>query len=185
MNLTDCRHNGVDQQQERAPRRYYGANATRKMNDPPPFLADAPRQITDETSPLDTLSQLHSELAGKLSANQRETKRLRLAIFQVEAVMKMLSPEVNIRLIAPKRRRESAIRGSSAGHPEAAEQPTGRYLGGATEAQGRGGDRGRLSAALAIERDPQLRRPNQSKCVLRIGIRTYERDRRCQNRPSP
>jgi hypothetical protein len=51
-----------------------------------------------------TLSQLHSELAGKLSANQRETKWLRLAIFQVEAVMKMLSPEFNIRLIAPKRR---------------------------------------------------------------------------------
>jgi hypothetical protein len=51
-----------------------------------------------------TLSQLHSELAGRLSANQRETKRLRLAIFQVEAVMKMLSPEVNLRLIAPKRR---------------------------------------------------------------------------------
>ena len=46
-----------------------------------------------------TLSQLHSELAGKLSANLRETKRLRLAIFQVEAVMKLLSPEVNIRLI--------------------------------------------------------------------------------------
>jgi hypothetical protein len=51
-----------------------------------------------------TLSQLHSELAGKLSANLRETKRLRLAIFQVEAVMKLLSPEVNLRLIAPKRR---------------------------------------------------------------------------------
>jgi hypothetical protein len=51
-----------------------------------------------------TLSQLHSELAGKLIANLRETKRLRLAIFQVEAVMKLLSPEVNIRLIAPKRR---------------------------------------------------------------------------------
>jgi DNA-binding transcriptional ArsR family regulator len=46
-----------------------------------------------------TLSQLHSELAGKLSANQRETKR-----FQVEAVMKLLSPDVNLRLIAPKRR---------------------------------------------------------------------------------
>jgi hypothetical protein len=28
----------------------------------------------------------------------------KLAIFQVEAVMKMLSPEVNLRLIAPKRR---------------------------------------------------------------------------------
>ena len=53
---------------------------------------------------LKTLTQLHAELAGKLSANQRETKRLRLAIFQVEAVMKMLSPEFNIRLIAPKRR---------------------------------------------------------------------------------
>jgi hypothetical protein len=51
-----------------------------------------------------TLSQLHSELAGKLSANQRETKRLRLSIFQVEAVMKLLSPEINLRLIAPKRR---------------------------------------------------------------------------------
>src|SRR5258708_21601331 len=51
-----------------------------------------------------TLSQLHSELAGKLSDNLRETKRLRLAIFQVEAVMKMLSPDVNPRLIAPKRR---------------------------------------------------------------------------------
>jgi hypothetical protein len=45
---------------------------------------------------------LRSESAGKLSANQRETKRLRLSIFQVEAVMKLLSPE--LRLIAPKRR---------------------------------------------------------------------------------
>jgi hypothetical protein len=51
-----------------------------------------------------TFSQLHSELAGKLSAKQRETKRLRLAIFQVEAVMKLLSPEMNLRPIAPKRR---------------------------------------------------------------------------------
>jgi hypothetical protein len=61
-----------------------------------------------------TLSQLHSELAGKLSANLRETKRLRLAIFQVEAVMKMLSPDFNIRLIAPNGG-TSVIRGSSAG----------------------------------------------------------------------
>ena len=52
---------------------------------------------------LHTLAQLHSELAGKLSANQPEAKRLRLSI-QVEAVMKMLSPEVNLRLIALKRR---------------------------------------------------------------------------------
>ena len=53
---------------------------------------------------LKTLTQLHAELAGKLATNRRETKRLRLAIFQVEAVMKMLSPDVNLRLIAPKRR---------------------------------------------------------------------------------
>jgi hypothetical protein len=51
-----------------------------------------------------TLTQLHAELAGKLSTNQRETKRLRLAIFQVEAVMKMPSSDVNLGLIAPKRR---------------------------------------------------------------------------------
>jgi hypothetical protein len=53
---------------------------------------------------LKALAQLHAELAGKLSANQRETKRLRLAIFQAEAAMTMLSAEVNLRLIAPKRR---------------------------------------------------------------------------------
>jgi len=51
-----------------------------------------------------TLGQLHSELAGKLLANQREAKRLRTSMLQVEAVMKMLDPAVNIRLIAPKRR---------------------------------------------------------------------------------
>jgi hypothetical protein len=64
---------------------------------------------------LKTLTQLHAELTGKLATNQRETKRLRLAIFQVEAVMKMLSPDVNLRLIAPKRR-NTGIHGSSAGH---------------------------------------------------------------------
>jgi hypothetical protein len=51
-----------------------------------------------------TLGQLHSELAGKLLANQPEAKRLRTSMLQVEAVMKMLDPAVNIRLIAPKRR---------------------------------------------------------------------------------
>jgi hypothetical protein len=51
-----------------------------------------------------TLGLLHAELAGKLLANKREAIRLRTAMMQVEAVMKMLSPAVNIRLIAPKRR---------------------------------------------------------------------------------
>jgi hypothetical protein len=51
-----------------------------------------------------TLGLLHAELAGKLLANKREATRLRTAMMQVEAVMKMLNPAVNIRLIAPKRR---------------------------------------------------------------------------------
>jgi hypothetical protein len=50
------------------------------------------------------LGQLHSESAGKLLANKREALRLRTSMLQVEAVMKMLSPTVNLRLIAPKRR---------------------------------------------------------------------------------
>jgi hypothetical protein len=33
-------------------------------------------------------------LAGKLSADERETKRLPPAIFQLEAVMKMLSASI-------------------------------------------------------------------------------------------
>ena len=66
---------------------------------------------------LKTLTQIHAELAGKLSANLRETRRLRPVIFQVEADMKMLSPEFNIRLIAPKPL-NAATRGSSAGRSQ-------------------------------------------------------------------
>src|SRR6202035_522850 len=51
-----------------------------------------------------TLGLLHAELAGNLLANKREAIRLRTAMMQVEAVMKILNPAVNIRLIAPKRR---------------------------------------------------------------------------------
>lgn len=51
-----------------------------------------------------TLKQLHGEIAGKLLANAREAKRLRTAMLQVEAVMKMLDPAVNLRGIAMKRR---------------------------------------------------------------------------------
>ena len=42
------------------------------------------------------LGQLHVEQAGKLRANQREAKRLRTSILQVEAVMKILCPAVNL-----------------------------------------------------------------------------------------
>ena len=46
----------------------------------------------------------HLRMAGKVPLRRNMRKRLRLAIFQVEAVMKMLSSDVNLRLIAPKRR---------------------------------------------------------------------------------
>jgi hypothetical protein len=54
-----------------------------------------------------TLGLLHAELAGKLLANKREAIRLRTAMMQVEAVVKMLEPGFNIASIAAKRRNKS------------------------------------------------------------------------------
>jgi hypothetical protein len=51
-----------------------------------------------------TLTQLHAELAGKIETNRKSGDKLRSQMVQVEAVMKMLDPEVNLRIIAPKRR---------------------------------------------------------------------------------
>jgi hypothetical protein len=53
---------------------------------------------------LHTLTQLHAELAGKIEGNRKQGDKLRLQMMQVEAVMKMLNPEVNLRAIAVKRR---------------------------------------------------------------------------------
>jgi hypothetical protein len=47
-----------------------------------------------------TLGLLHAELAGKLLANKREAIRLRTAMLQVEAVVKMLQPGFNVASIA-------------------------------------------------------------------------------------
>jgi len=47
-----------------------------------------------------TLGLLHAELAGKLLANKREAIRLRTAMMQVEAVVKMLQPRFNVANIA-------------------------------------------------------------------------------------
>jgi hypothetical protein len=54
-----------------------------------------------------TLGLLHAELAGKLLANKREAIRLRTAMLQVEAVVKMLQPGFNVASIAAKRRNKS------------------------------------------------------------------------------
>jgi hypothetical protein len=51
-----------------------------------------------------TLGLLHAELAGKLLENKRAAVKIRTSMLQVEAVLKMLRPDFNIALIAPKRR---------------------------------------------------------------------------------
>ncbi len=53
---------------------------------------------------LHTLKQLHAELAGKIETNRKSGDKLRAQMVQVEAVMKMLDPEVNLRAISVKRR---------------------------------------------------------------------------------
>jgi hypothetical protein len=50
---------------------------------------------------------LHAELAGNILANKREAIRLRTAVMQVEAVVKMLQPGFNVASIAAKRRNKS------------------------------------------------------------------------------
>ena len=54
-----------------------------------------------------TLGLLHAELAGKLLTNKRDAIRLRTAMMQVEAVVKMLEPGFNVASIAAKRRNKS------------------------------------------------------------------------------
>jgi hypothetical protein len=51
---------------------------------------------------------LHAELAGKLLANKREAIRLRTAMMQVEAVVKMVQPGFNIASIAAAKRRNKS-----------------------------------------------------------------------------
>jgi hypothetical protein len=53
---------------------------------------------------LHTLMQLHAELAGRIKANATMGEKLRAQMIQVEAVIKMLKPDFNVRIIAPKRR---------------------------------------------------------------------------------
>jgi hypothetical protein len=53
------------------------------------------------------LGLLHAGLAGKLLANKREAIRLRTAMMQVEAVVKMRQPGFNVASIAAKRRNKS------------------------------------------------------------------------------
>lgn len=52
------------------------------------------------------MTQLHAELAGKIEGNRKSDDKLRMQMMQVEAVMKMLNPDVNLRAISVKRRNQ-------------------------------------------------------------------------------
>lgn len=52
-----------------------------------------------------TLAKLHSELAGKLIDSKSESRRLTVAMMQVEAVMKMLEPGFVVAGIAVRRKK--------------------------------------------------------------------------------
>ncbi len=64
-----------------------------------------PRAEIASKQAMHTLSQLHAELAGKLIDNAKAAARLRLAMRQVEAVMKLLQPGYDVRPIAIRRRK--------------------------------------------------------------------------------
>jgi hypothetical protein len=52
-----------------------------------------------------TLDQLHQELAGKIIDNRSEARRLAQSMRHVEAVLKLLDPEYNLRRISIRRRK--------------------------------------------------------------------------------
>jgi hypothetical protein len=58
-----------------------------------------PRAEILSTQAIHTLNQLHAELAGKLIDNKSEARRLTAAMKQVEAVMKLLQPGYDVRLV--------------------------------------------------------------------------------------
>lgn len=53
---------------------------------------------------VDALKRLHAELGGKIKDNERDAERLALAMEHVEAVIKMLRPDFNLRAISARRR---------------------------------------------------------------------------------
>jgi hypothetical protein len=69
------------------------------------YLSAMPRAEILTTQAMHTLSQLHSDLAGKIIDNKIEANRLRRSMVQIEAVMKMLDPTFDVRPIAVRRRK--------------------------------------------------------------------------------
>jgi hypothetical protein len=68
-----------------------------------------PRAETASRQGVHALGLLHAELAGKLLANKREAIRLRTAMTQVEAVVKMPQPGFHVASIAAKRATRASL----------------------------------------------------------------------------
>jgi hypothetical protein len=66
-----------------------------------------PRAEIASKQALHTLSQLHAELAGKFAENRNAGVKIKAAMIQVEAVLKMLQPDFSVCGIAAKRRNKS------------------------------------------------------------------------------
>jgi hypothetical protein len=74
------------------------------MQVPAPEM-DMPHAKILTTQATHTLEQLHAELGGKILDNKKEADRLRQAMVNVEAVLKLLDPDHNLRTIAVRRRK--------------------------------------------------------------------------------
>jgi hypothetical protein len=74
---------------------------------PAPKFSECQEPKSHRNKPSYTLGLLHAELASELFANKREAIRLRTAMMQVEAVVKMLQPGFNAATIAANRRNQS------------------------------------------------------------------------------
>jgi hypothetical protein len=64
-----------------------------------------PRAEIATTQAKHTLEQLHAELGGKILDNKAQAKRLAECMKHVEAVLKMLDPDYDVRPIAVRRRK--------------------------------------------------------------------------------
>jgi len=115
-----------------------------------------------------TLTQLHTELAGKIESNRKSGDKLRVQMMQVEAVIKMLRPDFPINRIAPKRRntgnpwfRRGTLYRSAldvlrrAGKPLTAREMAMTLLDGKTPAPTRKQELDVQAAILAAMRDHQ------------------------------
>lgn len=65
--------------------------------------------MTSKSPALYALERLHAELGGQILANKKEAKRLAESMKHVEAVLRLLEPDYEIRKIAVRRKEHNAF----------------------------------------------------------------------------